>query len=172
VDPKLNIAEKAAQVGTAAAALVRKVRLLGILALISAIWLWLLLFVFVGSIPHFLLAVPAGLLGLILLLPGAVVLVATLGLSSLGQLPQRLRPTKSTKTERSARKGPIGLIRRLWEIRREILSYKGALIAYAGAIRLFTLPVLLIVSLGILASLFQISLAALSLPLVLLSIVL
>ena len=172
MDSKLNIAEKAAQVGSAAAALVRKVRLLGILGLGSAAWIWLVLFVFVGSIPHFLLAVPAGLLGLILLLPGAVVLLATLGLSSLGQLPQRLRLNTPTQPGSRVRRGPLGALRRLWEIRRDIMGYKAALIAYAGAIRLFTLPVLLIVSLGMLASLFQIVLALLSLPVVLLSIAL
>ena len=172
MDQGLNIAERAAQVGAAASALVRKVRLLGLLGLVSAIWLWLLLFVFIGSIPHFLLAIPAGLLGLILLLPGAIVLVTTIGLSSLGQLPGRLQSNQPIKEKSPTRKGPIGALRRLWDIRREILGYKTALITYAGAIRLFTLPVLLLVSLGMLASLFQIILAALSVPLMLLIVLL
>jgi hypothetical protein len=126
------------------------------------------LFVLIGSIPHFLLAIPAGLLGLILLLPSVIVLIATVGLSSLGQLPHRLQSNGPMKTPSPTRKGPIGALRRLWEIRRQILGYKAALITYAGAIRLFTLPVLLLVSLGMLASLFQIILAVLSLPLMLL----
>lgn len=43
-----------------------------------------------GSIPHFLLALPAAVIGLILLMSGLVVLLTTLGLTSLTRLPQRI----------------------------------------------------------------------------------
>ncbi|MGY6630898.1 MAG: hypothetical protein ACXIUL_07820 [Wenzhouxiangella sp.] len=63
---------------------------------------------------------------------------------------------------------PIPL-RRLWAIRREMLGCKLVLLRYAGAVRLSTLPVLLLISLAVLACVFQLLLALLSLPLVLVS---
>lgn len=167
-----TLAQRAARIAMLAQALVRRVRFLGWAGLLSAAWLWLVLFVILGSIPHFLLAVPAAAVGLILLLPGAIVLLTTLGLDSLGRLPQRLGAAGSPSlpgTTPAARRGPVALLRKLWSIRREILGHRLALIRYAGAVRLFTLPVLLLISLAILACLFQIVLAFLSLPMVLLA---
>ena len=168
-----GLAARAARIAMLAQALVRRIRFLGWAGLFSAAWLWLVLFVILGSIPHFLLAVPAALIGVILLLPGAVVLLTTLGLDSLSRLPQRLG-TEVSPTAPSApaapRRSPVALLRKLWSIRREILGHRLALIRYAGAVRLFTLPVLLLISLAILACLFQVFMALISLPLVLLAI--
>jgi len=167
-----NLTERARRISALAELLVRRTRVLGWLALGSAAWLWLVLFVILGSIPHFLLAVPAAAIGLILLLPGALVLLTTLGLTSLTRLPQRLglAPAARPKTAPRRRLGPIGLLRKLWALRREILGYKLVLVRYAGAVRLFTLPVLLLISLAVLACLFQLLLALLSLPVVLASV--
>jgi hypothetical protein len=164
-----GLATRAARIATLAQALVRRVRLLGWTGLMSAAWLWLVLFVILGSIPHFLVAIPAAVVGLVLLLPGAIVLLTTLGLDSLGRLPQRLGEggTAASSTPSAPRRGPIALLRKLWSIRREILGHRLALIRYAGAVRLFTLPILLLISLAILACLFQIVLALFSLPVVL-----
>ena len=167
-----NLTERARRISALAELLVRRTRVLGWLALGSAAWLWLVLFVILGSIPHFLLAVPAAAIGLILLLPGALVLLTTLGLTSLTRLPQRLglAPAARPKAAPRRRRGPIGLLRKLWALRREILGYKLVLVRYAGAVRLFTLPVLLLISLAVLACLFQLLLALLSLPVVLASV--
>lgn len=171
-----SLAARAARIATLAQTLVRRIRLLGWIGLVSAAWLWLVMFVILGSIPHFLLAVPAAVIGLILLLPGAVVLLTTLGLESLGRLPQRLGAGSSSPPSApapaAAHRGPVALLRKLWSIRREILGHRLALIRYAGAVRLFTLPVLLLISLAILACLFQVVVALVSLPLVLLSLLL
>ncbi|MFP4207309.1 MAG: hypothetical protein ACLFSC_01545 [Wenzhouxiangella sp.] len=169
-----SLAARAARIAMLARALVRRIRFLGWAGLLSAAWLWLVLFVILGSIPHFLLAIPAALMGAILLLPGAVVLLTTLGLDSLGQLPQRLGAGRSSPPSAPAaqRRGPIALLRKLWSIRRELLGHRLALIRYAGAVRLFTLPVLLLISLAILACLFQMVAALISLPLVLVSLLL
>ncbi len=169
-----SLAARAARIATLAQTLVRRIRLLGWIGLVSAAWLWLVLFVILGSIPHFLLAVPAAVIGLILLLPGAVVLLTTLGLESLGRLPQRLGAGSAAppSAPAAAHRGPVALLRKLWSIRREILGHRLALIRYAGAVRLFTLPVLLLISLAILACLFQVVVALVSLPLVLLSLLL
>lgn len=169
-----SLAARAARIATLAQTLVRRIRLLGWIGLVSAAWLWLVMFVILGSIPHFLLAVPAAVIGLILLLPGAVVLLTTLGLESLGRLPQRLGAGSSSppSAPAAAHRGPVALLRKLWSIRREILGHRLALIRYAGAVRLFTLPVLLLISLAILACLFQVVVALVSLPLVLLSLLL
>ncbi|NDY95093.1 hypothetical protein [Wenzhouxiangella limi] len=169
-----SLAARAARIAALAQTLVRRIRLLGWLGLVSAAWLWLVLFVILGSIPHFLLAVPAAVIGLILLLPGAVVLLTTLGLDSLGRLPQRLGAGSSAPPSAPAatRRGPVALLRKLWSIRREILGHRLALIRYAGAVRLFTLPLLLLISLAILACLFQVVVALVSLPLILLLVVL
>ncbi len=169
-----NLTERARRISALAEVLVRRTRVLGWLALGSAAWLWLVLFVILGSIPHFLLALPAAGIGLILLLPGLVVLLTTLGLNSLTRLPQRLgvAPAAAGETANRRRRRPMGLLRKLWTIRREILSYKLVLVRYAAAVRLFSLPVLLLISLAVLACLFQILLAILSLPLVLVSIAL
>ena len=168
-----GLQQRAARIAAQAQMLVQRARLLGWLGVASALWLWLVLFVILGSIPHFLLAVPAALIGVILLLPGAVVLLTTLGLDSLSRLPQRLG-TEVSPTAPSApaapRRSPVALLRKLWSIRREILGHRLALIRYAGAVRLFTLPVLLLISLAILACLFQVFMALISLPLVLLAI--
>lgn len=174
MDTRLNISERAVKIGASAAALVRKVRILGLSALGSACWLWLVLFVFVGNIPHFLLAIPAAALGLVLLLPGAIVMLTTLGLNSLAQLPKGLGNPKPSEPGTSGRRawGPLAILRRLWGIRREVLGYKTVLISYAGAIRLFTLPFLLVISIAMLACLFQIALALISLPLLVLAILL
>ncbi|TVS14222.1 MAG: hypothetical protein EA419_00060 [Wenzhouxiangella sp.] len=163
---------RAARIGALAGVLVRRMRLLGWLALAAAAWLWLVLFVILGSIPHFLLAVPAAAVGVILLLPGLVLLAATLGLQTLTRLPERLGAapaTQATGAVPKKRRGPIGLLRKLWAIRREMLGYKLVLVRYAGAVRLFTLPVLLVISLAVLACVFQLLLVVLSLPLVLVS---
>ncbi|MFW5815316.1 MAG: hypothetical protein ACOCVP_00545 [Wenzhouxiangella sp.] len=169
-----SLAARASRIAALAQTLVRRIRLLGWIGLVSAAWLWLVLFVILGSIPHFLLVFPAAAVGLILLLPGAVVLLTTLGLDSLGRLPQRLGagspPPPSAPA--AARRGPVALLRKLWSIRREILGHRLALIRYAGAVRLFTLPVLLLISLAILACLFQVAVALVSLPVVLLSLLL
>ncbi|MEE4638923.1 MAG: hypothetical protein V2J42_09315 [Wenzhouxiangella sp.] len=169
-----SLAARAARIALLAQTLVRRVRFLGWAGLLSAAWLWLVVFVILGSIPHFLLAIPAALMGVILLLPGAVVLLTTLGLDSLGRLPQRLGAGSPAPSNAPAppRRGPIALLRKLWSIRREILGHRLALIRYAGAVRLFTLPVLLVISLAILACLFQIVVALVSLPMVLLSLLL
>ena len=169
-----NLTERARRISALAAVLVRRTRVLGWLALGTAVWLWLVLFVILGSIPHFLLALPAAGIGLILLLPGLVVLLTTLGLKSLTRLPQRIGAELSPGPDVTPRRrrGPIGLLRKLWAIRREMLGYKLLLLRYAGAVRLFTLPVLLLISLAVLACLFQLLLALLSLPLVLVSIAL
>ena len=171
--PESNLTERARRISALAEVLVRRTRVLGWLALGSAVWLWLVLFVILGSIPHFLLAVPAALVGLILLLPGLVVLLTTLGLKTLTRLPQRLGSELAPETDPTRRRrGPLGLLRKLWAIRREMLGYKLVLVRYAGAVRLFTLPVLLLVSLAILACLFQLLLVLLSLPMVLVSVAL
>ncbi len=175
METRLNISERAAQIGASAAALVRRVRMLGLSALVCACWLWLVVFVFVGNIPHFLLAIPAAVFGLVLLLPGIIVITTTLGLNSLAQLPAKLGASpsrESSESEGQRRRGPFALLRRLWGIRREVVGYKTVLISYAGAIRLFTLPFLLVISIGILACLFQIVLAMISLPLVALALLL
>jgi len=164
-----GLSARAARIATLARTAVKRVRLLGWLGLASAAWLWLVLFVFVGAIPNFLLAVPAALISVTLLLPGAVVLLTTVGLNSLGQLPRRLganAPVASTTPCRKERRS-FSLLRKLWAIRGEILDHKLTLIRYAGAVRLFTLPVLLAISLAVLACVFQIALAAFSLPLML-----
>ncbi|HMA99185.1 MAG TPA: hypothetical protein VKO38_07015 [Wenzhouxiangella sp.] len=174
METRLNISERAAQIGASAASLVRRVRMLGLSALLSACWLWLVLFVFVGNIPHFLLAIPAAVLGLVLLLPGIIVITTTLGLNSLAQLPAKLgaKPSREPSESEGRRRGPFALLRRLWGIRREVVGYKTVLISYAGAIRLFTLPFLLVISIAILACLFQIALTMISLPLVALALLL
>ena len=174
METRLNISERAAQIGASAAALVRRVRMLGLSALVCACWLWLVLFVFVGNIPHFLLAIPAAVLGLVLLLPGIIVITTTLGLNSLAQLPTKLgaSPSRESSKSEERRRGPFALLRRLWGIRREVVGYKTVLISYAGAIRLFTLPFLLVISIAILACLFQIALTMISLPLVALALLL
>jgi len=169
-----GLKQRAERIAAQAGVLVQRARLLGWLGLASAAWLWLVLFVILGSIPHFLLAVPAAAVGLILLLPGTVVLLTTLGLKTLTRLPQRLGagplPEKNPPPRR--RRGPFILLRKLWAIRREMLGYKLILLRYAGAVRLFTLPVLLLISLAVLACVFQLVVALLSLPLVLVSIAL
>ena len=167
-----NLTERARRISALAETLVRRTRVLGWLALGSAAWLWLVLFVILGSIPHFLLALPAAVIGLILLLPGLVVLLTTLGLKSLARLPQRIGAELAPKPDTAPRRrcGPIGLLRKLWAIRREMLGYKLVLVRYAGAVRLFTLPALLLISLAVLACLFQLLLVLLSLPLVLVSV--
>jgi len=174
METRLNISERAAQIGASAAALVRRVRMLGLSALVCACWLWLVLFVFVGNIPHFLLAIPAAVLGLVLLLPGIIVITTMLGLNSLAQLPTKLgaSPSRESSESEERRRGPFALLRRLWGIRREVVGYKTVLISYAGAIRLFTLPFLLVISIAILACLFQIALTMISLPLVALALLL
>ena len=163
-----SLADRAQRVAALAGTVLRSVRLLGWLGLVAAGWLWLVLFVILGSIPHFLLAPPAALVGVILLLPGLVLLGTTLGLKTLTRLPQRLGLGAPRDPAPSARprRGPIALLRKLWALRRETLGYKLVLIRYAGAVRLFTLPVLLLISLAVLACLFQLLLALLSLPLV------
>ncbi len=163
-----GLADRARRISALAETLLRRTRVLGWLALACALWLWLVLFVILGSIPHFLLAVPAAAVGLVLLLPGLVVLLTTLGLKSLTRLPQRLGAKIAPRPEavERRRRGPLGLLRKLWAIRREVLGYKLVLVRYAGAVRLFTLPVLLVISLAVLACLFQLLLAILSLPLV------
>ena len=170
----VGLQQRATRIATQAALLVQRARLLGWLGLASALWLWLVLFVILGSIPHFLLAIPAALMGVILLLPGTVVLLTTLGLKSLTRLPQRIGAELSPKPDTAPRRrrGPIGLLRKLWAIRREMLGYKLVLVRYAGAVRLFTLPVLLLISLAVLACLFQLLLVLISLPLVLVAVAL
>ena len=169
-----NLTERVRRISALAEVLVRRTSVLGWLALATAVWLWLVLFVILGSIPHFLLAVPAPLVGLILLLPGLVVLLTTLGLKTLTRLPQRIGAGLSPRPDVTPRRrrGPIGLLRKLWAIRREMLGYKLVLVRYAGAVRLFSLPALLVISLAVLACLFQLLLALLSLPLVLVSVAL
>lgn len=169
-----GLQQRAEQIARQATLIVRRARLLGWLALASALWLWLLVFVILGSIPHFLLSLPAAMVGVILLLPGAVVLLTTLGLDSLTRLPQRLGfgPAVMAGPASVQRRGPIVLLRKLWALRREILTFRQLLVGYVGAVRLFTLPVLLLISLAMLACLFQLLLAVLSVPLLLVALAL
>lgn len=169
-----GLQHRAKRIAFQAERVVQRARLLGWLGLLSALWLWLLIFVILGSIPNFLLAAPAALIGLVLALPGAVMLLTTLGLKSLTRLPQRLGGQFSPPTDdwASRRRSPLLLLRQLWALQREMLGYKLTLVRYAGAVRLFTLPALLLICLAVLACLFQLLLALFSMLLVLVSVAL
>ena len=165
-----GVAGRVHRVAGMAAGLVRILRRLSGLAAISAAWLWIALFFLVGSIPHFLLAAPAALVGAAMLLPALVVGVAVLGLGSLTRLPARVSASGEGPGEK-ARSGqrPKGLLRRLWAIRRELIGYKVTLARYAAAVRLFTLPALVVVSIAVVLCILQILLAVVSVPVVILA---
>lgn len=178
--PTDALQERAHAVARVAQSIIGKVRGLALYAALSAVWLWIALFVLLGSLEHTIVALTAVLVGGAFLLPPAVLYLLTLGLDGLMHLPSRvaemasagqaqaretLRPApEETAPQRWWRIGKV--IAGLWKMRELVIDYKVVLVRYAAAVRLLTLPGLMLVLGALLLSGVLIIGAVLSVPVV------
>ncbi len=175
-----QLVERAEAIARSAHAIIGKVRRMALYAALSAVWLWLVLFGLTGVLEYTLVAFTSVLIGGAMLLPSAVLYLLTLGLNEVMRLPERVATMAvsgqqqvketvqlaagETEVQRWWRVGKV--VRKLWKMRGLILDYKAVLVRYAAAIRLFTLPGLVVLLLALGLSLLQILAALVSIPLV------
>lgn len=174
--------ERAHAIARTAQSIVGKVRQLSLYAALSAVWLWGVVFVLTGVLEYTLVALTAVLIGLAMLLPAGLLYALTLGLNEVMRLPERLAAmaqsgqarvketvhlaADETEAQRWWRIGKVTAA--LWKMRGLVIEYKGMLVRYAAAVRLFTLPGVLLLLAALLLSVLQIIGAVLSVPVVVL----
>jgi len=179
-DSSSALQERAQAIARTAQSIIGKVRQLSLYAALSAVWLWGVVFVLTGVLEYTLVALTAILIGLVMLLPAGLLYALTLGLNEVMHLPERVaamvesgqaqvKETISlsageTEAQRWWRIGKVTAA--LWKMRRLVVEYKGMLVRYAAAVRLFTLPGLLLLLAALLLSVLQIIAAVLSVPVV------
>ncbi len=179
-DSSSALQERAQAIARTAQSIIGKVRQLSLYAALSAVWLWGVAFVLTGVLEYTLVALTAILIGLVMLLPAGLLYALTLGLNEVMHLPERVaamaeggqarvKETISlsageTEAQRWWRIGKV--MAALWKMRGLVLDYKALLVRYAAAVRLFTLPGLLLLLVALLLSVLQIIGAVLSVPVV------
>jgi|GEM_PF-2684833 len=180
--PTQALQERAHAIAQTAQSIIGKVRRLSLYAALSAAWLWGIVFVLTGVLEYTLVALTALLIGVVMLLPAGMLYALTLGLNEVMRLPERVAAmaetgqarvketislsTGETEAQRWWRIGKVTAA--LWKMRRLVVEYKGMLVRYAAAVRLFTLPGLVLLLGALVLSVLQIIGAVLSVPVVLL----
>lgn len=129
------------------------VRLLSLLALVAAVWLWgVILYPF--AFGHWWVWLPAVTLLAVLSVPGVILLVVHMALRELIRLPARVQQAGETSRARAGRAVESVRDRRrwwvpktVWELWRLVTENRDLLLAYTGLVRLVN-PVSLLVVAG------------------------